>query len=131
MPEPRSDSRYALILRPSGSFDVIDWPTELAAGLNLLAREFNTTGVATFSMWPGVSLWTYVDAMMHRAAPLNRSAVNIHSASGYHPQEYYGTAAITGGPQRYTYTGLTLDGCYELLKIAGIDVPTMPKPRTK
>ncbi|MGQ4358291.1 hypothetical protein [Streptomyces drozdowiczii] len=126
-----SDARFALILRPTGSFDVIDWPTDLTAGLSTLAQEFNANAIAALGLLPCVSMWTNVDATPDTAPP-NRFAGKIHCAAGYDDRNYYGAVALTGGlTDAYTHTGLTLSGCHELLKLAGIDVPTMPKPRTK
>ncbi|MEU5825975.1 hypothetical protein [Streptomyces sp. NPDC047803] len=126
-----SDARFALIIRPAGTFDVIDWPADLTAGLNLLAQEFNATAIAAHGLLPCVSMWTNVDATPD-TAPLNRYAGEVHRAAGYDEQHYYAAVALTGGlVDAYAHTGLALSACHELLRLAGIDVPTMPKPRTK
>lgn len=127
-----SEARFALILRPSGSFDVIDWPAELAAGLNVLAQEFRTLSIAAFGLWPYCSMWTDAEAAPG-TAPLNRFAEKVHSAAGYDAEHYYGPVALTDGPvaDDGTHIGLTLDACHEFLKLAGITVPKMPHPRIK
>ncbi|WP_333734973.1 hypothetical protein [Streptomyces sp. IBSBF 3010] len=128
-----SEARFALIIRPDCSFDVIDWPAELAAGLNTLAREFTTTRIAEFRLWQDLSLWTDSYAT-HETAPINCAVTGVHCALGYDSENYYGPAAFTGGltcTADGTHSGLTLKECHELLKLTGIDVPTMPKPRTK
>ncbi|MFD5728414.1 hypothetical protein ACFWMT_20290 [Streptomyces sp. NPDC058368] len=128
-----SEARFALILRPCGSFDVIEWPAELAAGLNILAREFHTVSITALGLWPNCSMWRDTEAAPG-TAPLNRFAERIHCAAGHGAEHYYGTVALTGGltnANNGAHTGLTLDACHEFLKLAEITVPKMPHPRTK
>ncbi|MCX0248019.1 hypothetical protein [Streptomyces drozdowiczii] len=128
-----SEARFALILRPGGSFDVIDWPTELAAGLTVLAQEFRTLSIAALGLWPDCSMWTDAEAAQG-TAPLNRFAERVHCAAGLAAEHYYGSIALTGGltdADDGTHTGLTLDACREFLKLAEISVPRIPHLRTK
>lgn len=128
-----SESRFALILRPSGNFDVIDWPTELAAGLTVLALEFRTLSITALGLWPDCSMWTDAEAAPG-TAPLNPFAKKIRDAADYGPERYYGSVALTGGPTDAddgTHSGLTLDACHGFLKLAEIPVPKMPHPRTR
>lgn len=126
-----TEARFALVVRFDGSFGIVDWPTEPVVGLNLLAQELNATCIAQLGLWPCVSMWVGADAAPG-TAPLNRFAERIHGASGYDVRHYYGTAVLTGGlTGASTHTGLTLDRCHELLKLASITAPAMPMQRTK
>ncbi|WP_121751281.1 DUF3846 domain-containing protein [Streptomyces sp. E2N166] len=64
-------------------------------------------------------------------SPINKQATLVYSITAPAHQNYHGTAVFTGGTDSHgNTTGLSLDNCHALLELAGIDVPTVPHPRT-
>ncbi|WP_328898550.1 DUF3846 domain-containing protein [Streptomyces sp. NBC_00441] len=125
-----SETRFAVILRPDGSSDVIEWPAELAAGLDVLAQELGTHSITAYGLWDSCSLWTDAEAVQG-TAPLNQAAENVHSAFHYDAQKYYGTVVVTGElSEDGTHAdGLPLRACGGFLGLAA-QIPH-PRPRTK
>ncbi|MEU1854298.1 DUF3846 domain-containing protein [Streptomyces sp. NPDC019990] len=120
---------FALVLRPDASFDVIEWHST-GDTLSTLYREINCTSIAVVDLSPEVSMWLDDEGML-KASPVNIPALQLYAISAPVHQSYHGTAVFTGGPDaRGNTKGLTLDRCHALLTLAGIDVPTVPDPRT-
>ncbi|MFH9590675.1 DUF3846 domain-containing protein [Streptomyces luteogriseus] len=119
---------FALVLRPDSSFDVIEWRST-GDTLNTLYREIDCTSIAVVDLSSEVSMWLD-DEGMFKNSPVNIPALTLYAISAPVHQSYHGTAVFTGGPDaRGDTTGLTLDQCRALLKLAGINAPTVPAPR--
>ncbi|MGV9903385.1 DUF3846 domain-containing protein [Streptomyces sp. NPDC003388] len=121
---------FALVLRPDASFEITEWPGNSRANLRTLYTAIGCTRVDVVDLSSKVSMWLDDDGM-HTGAPVNRWATMLYAITAPLHQHYYGTAVFTGGPDTQgDTTGLTLDRCAALLALAGIDVPTIPHPRT-
>ncbi|MEV6617328.1 DUF3846 domain-containing protein [Streptomyces sp. NPDC051051] len=119
----------ALVLHPDTSFNVIEWRST-GDTLSTLYREIDCTSIAVVDLSPEVSMWLDDEGML-KNSPVNIPALTLYALSAPVHQPYHGTAVFTGGPDtRGDTKGLTLDHCHALLKLAGINVPTMPDPRT-
>ncbi|MFI1004946.1 DUF3846 domain-containing protein [Streptomyces galbus] len=120
---------FALVLRPDASFDVIEW-NSTGDTLSTLYREICCLSIAVVDLSPELSMWLDDEGMTKNRA-VNIPALRIYALSAPIHQSYHGTAVFTGGPDaRGDTKGLTLDQCHALLKLAGIDAPTIPDPRT-
>ncbi|MGW3361039.1 DUF3846 domain-containing protein [Streptomyces bungoensis] len=125
-----SAAGFALVLRPDASFHVIEWPADSAAGLRTLYTEVGCTNIAVVDLSPQVSMWLDDEGILN-GSPVNTWATTLYAVTAPVHQNYHGTAVYTGGTDtRGNTTGLTLDRCTALLELAGIDVPTIPHPRT-
>ncbi|MGA5208047.1 DUF3846 domain-containing protein [Streptomyces variegatus] len=120
---------FALVLRPDASFNIIEWHST-GDTLSTLYREIDCTSIAVVDLSPEVSMWLDDEGML-KNSPANIPALTLYAISAPVHQSYHGTAVFTGGPDaRGDNKGLTLDRCHALLKLAGINVPTVPDPRT-
>ncbi|MEU6460290.1 hypothetical protein [Streptomyces sp. NPDC047065] len=119
---------FALILRPDTCFKIVEFSGDSPADLDTIYSEIGSPNVAVMDLWPKLSVWLSDDEIT--GGILNRPAIAIHAVSILVSHDYYGTAVYTGTDHQNRTTGLTLDNCAALLELAGIDVPTIPHPRT-
>ncbi|MGW2176389.1 hypothetical protein ACWC1C_38265 [Streptomyces sp. NPDC001705] len=119
---------FALILRPDTCFKIVEFSGDSPADLNTIYREIDSPNIAVMDLSPKISVWLSDDEIT--GGILNRPAIAIHAATIFVSHDYYGTAVYTGTDPQNRTTGLTLDNCSALLELAGIDVPTIPHPRT-
>ncbi|MFE0948390.1 hypothetical protein [Streptomyces mutabilis] len=119
---------FALILHPDASFKVVEFSGDSPADLGTIYWEIDSPSIAVMDLSPKLSVWLDDDRVT--GGTLNRPAIAIHAATILVPHDYYGTAVYTGTDAENRTTGLTLDNCAALLELAGIDVPTIPHPRT-
>lgn len=119
---------FALILHPDASFKVVEFSGDSPADLGTIYREIDSPSIAVMDLSPKLSVWLDDDRVT--GGTLNRPAIAIPAATILVPHDYYGTAVYTGTDAENRTTGLTLDNCAALLELAGIDVPTIPHPRT-
>ncbi|MGW7341204.1 DUF3846 domain-containing protein [Streptomyces sp. NPDC054808] len=119
---------FALVLRPDASFKVVEFSGDSPTGLSTIYSEIDSPNIAVMDLSPKISVWLDDDG--NNGAALNRPAIAIHAATILVSHDYYGTAVYTGTDPQNRTTGLTLDNCAALLELAGIDVPTVPHPRT-
>ncbi|WP_406715168.1 DUF3846 domain-containing protein [Streptomyces althioticus] len=120
---------FALVLHPDASFQVIEWP-RTGNTLSILYREIDCTSITVVDLSPEVSMWLDDEGIL-KNSPVNFPALQLYALTAPVHQTYHGTAVFTGCPDaRGDTKGLTLDNCHALLKLAGIDVPTIPDPRT-
>ncbi|MGI5397861.1 hypothetical protein [Streptomyces sp. CA-251251] len=119
---------FTLILHPDASFKVVEFSGDSPADLGTIFREINSPSIAVMDLSSKLSVWLDDDHITGGA--LNRPAIAIHAATVLVSHDYYGTAVYTGTDAENRTTGLTLENCTALLELAGIDVPTVPHPRT-
>ncbi|MEU8746559.1 hypothetical protein AB0C39_23230 [Streptomyces parvulus] len=119
---------FALILRPDACFKIVKFTGDSPADLDTIYSEIGSPNLAVMDLSPKLSVWLSDDGI--NGGILNRPAIAIHAASILVSHDYYGTAVYTGTDPQNCTIGLTLDNCTALLELAGIDVPTIPHPRT-
>ncbi|GAA3015412.1 DUF3846 domain-containing protein [Streptomyces fulvorobeus] len=108
------NSRYALIIRIDGSFQVIDWPTE--GHLPILYKGIGCTHVDAVDISPRLTMWID-DSGLIDGAPVNRAATILYAIHREPHQHYYGDVVITGGVDRHGETlGLTSEEIINLVE---------------
>ncbi|MEU6460161.1 hypothetical protein [Streptomyces sp. NPDC047065] len=125
--EAQSAPRFALILRPSATFEITafagDSPTDLA---NLYAW-IGSPNITVHDLSSKVSVWG-IDASETHGVD-NKAAVSIYAAIASDTREFHGTVVFTGIDERGRTTGLTLNHCAEILEIVGIHLKSTGCPR--
>ncbi|MEU5825641.1 DUF3846 domain-containing protein [Streptomyces sp. NPDC047803] len=113
--------RYALLVRPDGFFQVLDWPGE--SSLQTLYRAIDCQAVDVADITPTLSMWVDDEGAIN-GCRVNVPATHLFQAHGTPRQAYFGNAVFTGGtdPEGDTL-GLTEDQLLTLLVSALNDLP--------
>lgn len=121
MNESSTETRYALLVRPDGFFQVLDWPG--SSSLRTLYRAIDCRAVDVADITPKLSMWVDDEGI------INGSGVNVPATSLFQrhrtpPQPYFGNAVFTGGTDsRGDTLGLTQDQLLTLVVAVLDDLP--------
>ncbi|CAL9631900.1 DUF3846 domain-containing protein [Streptomyces sp. enrichment culture] len=126
---PKTKTPYALLLRTDETFQVLDWPA--SEHLKALYQAIDCQTVAAVDLTAKLTMWLDDEGIIN-GAPFNVAATRLYGM--YRPlhQRYYGTAVLTGGPDRHGDTrGLTEDQLCELIERHLSGGATVPVQRTR
>ncbi|KKD11009.1 DUF3846 domain-containing protein [Streptomyces lividans] len=128
-------ARFALVIHSTRSFEVIEFAGHSSASLSALYDKVDSPNITVVDLSPELSVWLDEDGYGDHNAPATAVRTAIAAASGDpdedQGQDHYGTAVFTGIDSQDDTSGLTLDTCHALLKLAGIDVPPIPGARIR
>lgn len=121
---------YALLLRTSGPFEVLDWPQKKS--LQTLYAAIDCQTVDAVDLSDQLTMWIDDEGAIN-GSPVNRAATLLYAAHRPPHQHYYGHAVITGGTDHHGNTlGLTQDQTTALIEFhltqTSANIPTQ---RTK
>ncbi|WP_328898548.1 DUF3846 domain-containing protein [Streptomyces sp. NBC_00441] len=118
-----SSPRFALLVRPSGLFQLLDWP-----GTNSLKTLYDAIGcrhVDVADITPALSMWVDDEGVINNS-PINIPATWLFQSQGTPRQPYFGNAVFTGGTDfRGDTRGLTEDQLLTLVVALLEDLPKL------
>ncbi|MYS39657.1 uncharacterized protein DUF3846 [Streptomyces sp. KhCrAH-43] len=107
MNDSTTETRHALLVRPDGFFQVLDWPGE--SSLQTLYRAIDCRAVDVADITPTLSMWVDDEGAIN-GCRVNVPATHLFQAHGTPRQAYFGNAVFTGGTDsRGDTLGLTQD----------------------
>ncbi|MFC8876118.1 hypothetical protein [Streptomyces ardesiacus] len=126
-------ARFALVIHSTRSFEVIEFAGHSSTSLSTLYNKINSPNITVSDLSPELSVWLDEDGYGDHNAPATaiRTATAPSDQGEEQGPDHYGTAVFTGIDTQNDTTGLTLETCHALLKLAGIDVPPIPGARTQ
>ncbi|MEV0453548.1 DUF3846 domain-containing protein [Streptomyces sp. NPDC050600] len=135
MPNTSTTTAYALLVRPDGFFQVLDWPTDSAKTLETLRTAIECNMVDVADITADLSMWIDDEGMLTESPYQNVPAFLLYAHYGAPRQAYFGNAVFTGGTDANGDTlGLTEDAVLglllNLLRLMH-ELPRIPAQRTK
>ncbi|MFE5940882.1 DUF3846 domain-containing protein [Streptomyces sp. NPDC056470] len=132
MPQTRTEPAFALLVRPGGTFRIIDWPSIPADRQHLLRATIECDRYTVADITADLSLWIDDEGLMVESPEINLPATAIHARYGNPHQFYCGNALFTGGTDSEGETlGLTKDQVLELIESLTEFSNQIPFQRTK
>ncbi|MEV4044237.1 hypothetical protein [Streptomyces sp. NPDC049744] len=128
-------AHFALVIHSTRTFEVIEFDGHASASLGDLYDKINSPNITVVDLSSDLSVWLDDDGYGDHNAPATAIRTATATAPGNQDEDqgpdHYGTAVFTGIDSQNGTSGLTLDTCHALLKLAGIDVPPIPGARTR
>ncbi|MEU7032014.1 DUF3846 domain-containing protein [Streptomyces sp. NPDC046275] len=116
MSNTSSTTAYALLVRPDGFFQILDWPTESTQNLRALRSAIGCTTVDVVDVTDTLSMWLDDEGLFAENPRVNIPAFRLFAHYGTPHQRYFGNAVFTGGTDPNGDTlGLTEDAILGLL----------------
>ncbi|MFJ4873256.1 DUF3846 domain-containing protein [Streptomyces sp. NPDC088757] len=118
MSQTRPEPAFALLIRPSGTFRLVDWPGTPADRPNLLRAIIDCDRYDVADITADLSLWIDDEGAIVESPEINLPATAIFARYGTPHQFYFGNALFTGGTDSKGETlGLTKDKVLELVEV--------------
>ncbi|MFI6874961.1 DUF3846 domain-containing protein [Streptomyces sp. NPDC050400] len=117
MPNTRTPTGFALLIRTDGQFRLIDWPANDADHLKILYAACDADHIDAVRITDALTMWLDDEGMINEAGP-NLGATRLYALHRQPHQLYYGHALFTGGADADGNTlGLTSDEAAHLVEM--------------
>ncbi|MFH8797550.1 DUF3846 domain-containing protein [Streptomyces sp. NPDC017941] len=106
---------FAVLVRPDGSFRLIDWPTDPAKTSTVIRAVVDCRFFDVVQVTRDLSMWLDDEGIL--TAPINFAATWLYALHQPPHQHYHGRALFTGGADAQGDTlGLTADQAAHLIE---------------
>ncbi|GGO58788.1 DUF3846 domain-containing protein [Streptomyces lasiicapitis] len=116
MPNTRTTTSFALLIRTDGQFRLLDWPADDNDHLKILYAACDADHIDAVQITERLTMWVDDEGMLNNAPP-NLGATRLYALHRPPHQAYYGHALFTGGADAEGNTlGLTQDEAGHLVE---------------
>ncbi|MET9957236.1 DUF3846 domain-containing protein [Streptomyces sp. NPDC006339] len=116
MSNTSTTTAYALLVRPDGFFQLLDWPSDPTKSLDTLRTAIECDVVDVADITADLSMWIDDEGMLIDNPNENVPAFRLFACYRTPCQRYFGNAVFTGGTDADGDTvGLTEDAVLDLL----------------